>query len=181
MTDDDEILSLSEIAWTEREPSDATVRPRDFYSDAEKELYKEDIYDLWCQRYTMLEISEKIGLNRTTCTKWLREAQEERRNIDPMVQMQRDLRLAELAIRALIPKVLEGANAAHRTLIMWMERRARYLGLDAPEELRMTIGHNGSIEAEISELARSLGINIPLPGFTEAPKELPAAEQEVSG
>lgn len=135
-------------------------RFQDIYSEEQREAFKEKILEQYAARTSLRNIATNLGLHYDTVKSWLSEAIEEVKTPDPAKERQKDLLLVDQAIRALIPEVLNGKASAHMALNRWLERRARYLGLDEPEKLDLNTSFNGSIEDEVKELLAKLGLSL---------------------
>jgi hypothetical protein len=146
------------------------------YTAEEKAEAQEIMLDLYSRRYKIHEILRQMWVNHgsdvgeVTLQAWLKEAIRKQELPDPAFALRRDLLLVDSAIAALIPKVMDGVPSAHLALSRWMDRRAKWLGLDAPEKIEAIIRnvHTGPIDEEIRELTERLGFNQP-------PKELPSS------
>lgn len=150
------------------------------YTAEEKEEVQELLLDLHSRRYKRDEMRDEVnkkfpdyGLSRTTCLDWLNDAIQKQQLPDPAFALKRDILLVDACIEALIPKVLAGNAQAHMALERWMNRRAKWLGLDAPEKLEAIIKqvHTGPIEEEIRVLSERLGLP---PRMLENPRESPS-------
>lgn len=131
------------------------------YTEEEKALIKAQLLEDYAARYPLTKIAERNCLNRQTVSRWLNEALSELKDPDPGRERHKDLILVDQAIRALIPGVVEGKPSSHMALNRWLERRARYLGLDEPEKLDLGGSFTGTIEEEVVALCQKLGIEHP--------------------
>jgi hypothetical protein len=136
------------------------VSPTKLYTEEEREAGRATLYEMWAQRATLTQMADTLGINMSTAKRWLDRAIAERQTMRSVAdEMRRDLELSEIAIRALMPKMLRGEPIAHRALISWLERRAKYLGLDKPEELNFNLsGSTGPVEEELKMLLQQLGL-----------------------
>lgn len=137
---------------------------------------QERLLDLYAQRMRKRDIYVEVQkeypeIGASALDHWLKEAIRKQELPDPAFALRRDLLLVDAAIAALIPGVLKGQASAHIALERWMNRRAKYLGLDAPDKLEAIIHnlHTGTIDDEIRELSEKLGLRVP--------KALGAAEE----
>lgn len=133
------------------------------YSEAEKEVHKQTILEMYAQRATISTIAFTIGVSRPTVNNWLEEAIREIKDPDPSAERKKDLVLIDSSIRALVPKVLKGNVPAHMAMNRWLERRAKCLGLDQPDKLELGTNFTGSIEEEVSALLEKLGFTLDNP------------------
>lgn len=83
--------------------------------------------------------------------------------IDAGVEEMRELELDRLdrMQRAVWARVLQGDDKAINTALKILDRRAKYLGLDAPtrQEVKLDIADTNSIDAEVARLVEMLATN----------------------
>lgn len=150
------------MAWENR-PEKRNFTPE------EKEEAQELILELYSRRLSRKEMQQELAkqghhLALPTIHMWLQEAIRKQEIPDPGYALRRDLLLVDKAIAALMPSVAKGTPSAHLALARWMDRRAKWLGLDAPDKLEAIISdtHTGSIDAEIRVLTERLGLQPPV-------------------
>jgi|SRR5687768_15976399 len=136
--------------------------------EEDKQAIQERMLELYAQRVRKQDIYAQVRqeypeVGQTALDYWLKDAIRKQDLPDPAFALRRDLLLVDAAIAALIPGVLKGQASAHVALERWMNRRAKYLGLDAPDKLEAIIRnvHTGPIDEEIRELSERLGLNVP--------------------
>ncbi|GAA2527734.1 hypothetical protein [Pilimelia columellifera] len=66
---------------------------------------------------------------------------------------------------------LSAKNNASATLLKALDRRARYLGLDAPAAAEVTVTHRGPADAELAQMISEAKMRASMPITDEVPED----------
>lgn len=102
-------------------------------------------------RYSYRQMARELGVSKSQIAKdvktlFERWREEGMRNIDRQVAM--DLKTIDEAMQRLYPNLQSGDPEAIRTMLKCMERRAKLLGLDAPERREISGPGGGPIPVQ---------------------------------
>ncbi|MGQ3384497.1 hypothetical protein [Glutamicibacter sp. TV12E] len=107
--------------------------------DAEKHARRVKALQMRAARFTYQAIADRLyNGDRSNCHKDIKKAIEEREKeaVDEVVAQ--EIILLDQLSRPQIKKALEGDEKAVTVLLRIMERRAKFLGLDAPTQIEQT-------------------------------------------
>jgi AraC-like DNA-binding protein len=125
--------------------------------------------ELKLRGWTYGEISRELKINRAHASRLVRD--ELRRQRERLREQAEDLALLEemrleRAYKALEPQVLQGKTRAIEVAIKLGERRARLLGLDAPEKSQVDVRYQEMPDDELIEQAKRAGVDVKVLGVT---------------
>lgn len=129
------------------------ARPRGVHFTAtERAEIRARVFELHAQRKSMKEIAEELDISPETVRQTIIRTYRE--SSAPVIEHERkrDIELIEQAIAVTWPRVKAGTHGAVSDLEKLLARRARYLGLDAPQQVEATVTQTTQLDISISEL-----------------------------
>lgn len=126
--------------------------------DARSAVRRKTALALRVEGCTLAQIGAKLGITKQSVHKQLEielsEVAAERKDLAEH-QLAFELEQIDLVIRGMAPKTAQGDAKAGATLLRAMERRAKLLGLDAPDKHEHLVDVRKLSDAELdSEIAR---------------------------
>lgn len=118
--------------------------------------------DLRKRGLSFWEISQELGCSKSRAHDYVTRAIADLTVEGAEAVRRLEVERCDVMIKALWPDVESGDPVAIRTALRVMERRARYQGLDAPQEHRLKI--TAELDAQIEELLASMdAVGAPAP------------------
>jgi len=134
--------------------------PKNVPTDDEVALRRVQVGALTLARYSQREIARRLSVSVGTVNadlKAIRAEWVERRLASYEQWVEEELAVLDKLQRSLLPLALQGNHAAADRVLSVMDRRARLVGLDRPQEHRHTVITMDAVEAEIERLEQQLG------------------------
>lgn len=148
------------------------------------EVRRKTALALRCEGFTFAQIGEELGITKQSAhegvQKELRAVAAERKSL---AENQLDFELAQIdtVIRGMSPAAAKGDARAGMVILKAQERRAKLLGLDAPEKHEHLVDvrklSDAELDAEIARLAAAAGA----PGGAAAGARAAGADSEGLG
>lgn len=120
---------------------------------------RQHVANLRLAHYTQQEIANELGLSVTTVCRdlqALRAEWQERRSMAFDGWVAEELAKLDALERAILPQALQGKPGAAERVLKIMDRRARMLGLDKPQQHEHTVITQDALDAEIARLEAEL-------------------------
>lgn len=129
-------------------------------TDDEVALRRVQVSAMTLGRRSQREIARRLNVSVGTVNadlKAVRAEWAERRLAAYEQWVEEELAVLDALQRSLLPLALQGNHAAADRVLSVMDRRARLIGLDRPQEHRHTVITMDAVEAEIERLEAQLG------------------------
>ena len=120
---------------------------------------RQKVSALRLMHYTEREIAAELGISPATAHRDIvavRQEWAERRTQRYEEWVAEELAKIDLLERAILPAAISGDDKAQARLVMFMDRRARMMGLDKPQQHEHTVITLDAVEAEIARLEREM-------------------------
>jgi transcriptional regulator with XRE-family HTH domain len=128
-------------------------------TDDAVEERRQKVSALRLMHYTQREIARELDVSASTVNRDLAAVREEwaaRRTQTYESWVAEELAKIDLLERAIMPAAIAGDDKAQARLVMFMDRRARMMGLDKPQQHEHTVITLDAVEAEIARLEREM-------------------------
>jgi hypothetical protein len=109
--------------------------------------------------YTEREIAAELGISCATAHRDIvavRQEWAQRRTQRYEEWVAEELAKIDLLERAIMPSAIAGDDRAQARIVQFMDRRARMMGLDKPQQFEHTVIPLDAVEAEIARLEREM-------------------------
>jgi transcriptional regulator with XRE-family HTH domain len=128
-------------------------------TDDAVEERRQKVSALRLMHYTQREIARELDVSASTVNRDLAAVREEwatRRTQTYEQWVAEELAKIDLLERAIMPAAISGDDKAQARLVQFMDRRARMMGLDKPQQFEHTVITVDAVEAEIARLEREM-------------------------
>ena len=120
---------------------------------------RQKVSALRLMHYTEREIAAELGISPATAHRDIvavRQEWADRRTQRYEEWIAEELAKIDLLERAILPAAISGDDKAQARLVQFMDRRARMMGLDKPQQMEHTVITMDAVEAEIARLEREM-------------------------
>lgn len=110
------------------------------------------VFERHAQRVSMAKIAEELDISHETVRQIIIRTYREASAPVIEHERKRDIELIEQAIAVTWPRVKSGTHGAISDLEKLLNRRAKYLGLDAPTQVEASVTQSTPLDNSIAEL-----------------------------